>query len=221
VFVKKHYLVPSTDAHGSDVKYRKEKHNNKYKTVSVKEIPWSEDDRQYIFNYLPPKSCSISMFNAHNPHFLWSYAAYKKVPPGTPRAFQDIFHLPDRECWFTATQIELDNMYRNDVWENITVDISTIPKHLILPSQFVFDKQLNPDGTLKKYKCRLVIRVDKWYDIYNMNNYASTVISETVLMCMAIAAIEDMEMECVDVKASFLYPELNKVKKFICVVLLV
>ena len=63
---------------------------------------------------------------------------------------------------------------------------------------------MNPDGPLKKFKCRLVIRGDKWYDIYEMDTYASTVKSETVRICLAIAVTEDMEMESVDVKAAFL-----------------
>ena len=68
----------------------------------------------------------------------------------------------------------------------------------------IYDKQYNPDGSFKKYKCRLVCRGDKWYDIYNMNTYASTVKSESVRMMSAIAAIEDWEMESVDVKTAFL-----------------
>ena len=67
----------------------------------------------------------------------------------------------------------------------------------------VYDKQFNPDGTFKKYKARLVIRGDKQTDIYNMNNYASTVKSESVRMMLAIAAIEDYEMESVDVRTAF------------------
>ena len=45
---------------------------------------------------------------------------------------------------------------------------------------------------------------DKWFDIYNMYNYASTVKSETVRICLSIAAIEDYEMESIDVRAAFL-----------------
>jgi len=210
IYVKKSYLVPHHDAYGNDLKYVRDKQNKSLKNTTIKPIVWSEDDKQYIFNYHPPKTCSIAAFNSTNPHYHWAYAAYRKVPIGTPRNFADISKLDDKDFWFTATQVELDNMYRNKVWENITVDISSIPKHLILPSQLIFDKQLNPDRSLKKYKCRLVIRGDKWYDVYNMNHYASTVKSELVRMCMSIAAIEDMEMECVDVKAAFLYPELKK-----------
>jgi hypothetical protein len=45
-------------------------------------------------------------------------------------------------------------MYRNTVWYDHTVDEASIPKHLILPSQLIFEKEFNPDGTQKKYKCR-------------------------------------------------------------------
>jgi hypothetical protein len=65
---------------------------------------------------------------------------------------------------------------------------------------------------MKKYKCKLVIRGDKWFDIYNMDTYASTVKSETVKVCMAIAATEDMEMELIDVRSAFLYSPLKEDK---------
>jgi len=98
---------------------------------------------------------------------------------------------------------------RNEAWEAVDIDESMIPKQLILPSQLLYEKQYNPDGSLKKYKCRLVIRGDKWYDIYNMDNYASTVKSETVRICLSIAAIEDFEMKSVDVEAAFLHVTLK------------
>ena len=77
----------------------------------------------------------------------------------------------------------------------------------------IYDKQFNPDGSFKKYKCRLAIRGDKWYDIYNMNTYASTVKSESVRMLLAIAAIENCEIETVDGKTAFLNAPLNPVAR--------
>jgi len=140
---------------------------------------------------------------------MFAHAAYKPVPVGTPRRFADIIDLPDKEFWMEATQCELDNMYSHDVWEEIVIPEDQIPKHLILPSQLVYNKQNNHDRSLKKYKCILCIRGDKWYDVYNMYTYASTVNSETVRMCLAIAAIEDIEMEAIDVKGAFLYSPLK------------
>ena len=101
-------------------------------------------------------------------------------------------------------------MYKNIVWDNEPVDEKSVLKSLILPSQLLYEIQMNPDGSLKKYKCRLVIRGDKWYDVYEIDTYASTVKSETVKICLAIAAREDMDMESVDVKAAFLNSPLKE-----------
>ena len=138
-----------------------------------------------------------------------SLGAFRQVPAGTPRRYQDIEHLPDKDKWIVSTDVEFKNMYRNTVWYEHTVDEAAIPKNLILPSQLIFEKQINPDGSLKIYKCRLVIRGDKWFDVYNMDTYASTVKFETVKVCMAIAATEDMEMELIDIRSAFLYSPLK------------
>ena len=154
-------------------------------------------------NYLPPKSSSaesqlVDLF----PHV--GFGTFRKVPYGVPRNYADIDRVPNSDKWIEVTLDELKNMYKNTVWDSETIDENSIPKSLILPSQLLYEIQMNPDGTLKKFKCRLVIRGDKWYDIYEMDTYASTVKSETVRICLAIAATEDMEMESVDVKAAFL-----------------
>jgi len=177
--------------------------------VHKKPYKFTAFDKEYIFHFRAPKTVTIDALPYERNTPMYGYAAYKPVPEGTPRRFQDIINLPEKEFWSAATQAELDNMYEHDVWETITIPEHEIPKHLILPSQLIYDKQKNPDGTLKKYKCRLVIRGDKWYDVYNMNNYASTVKSETVRLCLAVAAIEDMEMESVDIKGAFLYSPLK------------
>ena len=139
-----------------------------------------------------------------------SYGAFRKVPIGVPRNYNDIANVPNADKWIQVTLDELKNMYKNTVWGSEIVDEKSIPKSLILPSQLLYEIQMNPDGTLKKFKCRLVIRGDKWYDVYEMDTYASTVKSETVKICLAIAATEDMEMESVDVKAAFLNSPLKE-----------
>jgi hypothetical protein len=138
-----------------------------------------------------------------------SYASLSPQKAGIPRTSHDIHSMPDAPDWLCSIRVELDNMRDNNVWHDERVDLSNVPKHLILPSQLIFDLKHNPDGTYQKHKCRLVIRGDKWYDVYNMNKYASTVKSESVRMMLSVAAIEDFEMECVDVKAAFLYSPLK------------
>ena len=158
---------------------------------------------KYTVNYLPPKCISAYDTATADLHHAMSFGAFRKVPDGVPRNFVDIDRVPNSGRWLEVTLDELKNMYKNTVWSSELIDEKLIPKSLILPSQLLYEIQMNPDGTLKKFKCRLVIRGDKWYDIYESDTYASTVKSETVRICLAIAATEDMKMESVDVKAAF------------------
>ena len=158
-------------------------------------------------NYRPPKCISAA---DHNCCVMYhAYAAHMKIASDVPRSASQIHNMPDATQWRDATAGEIQNMYDNTVWSSPSCRIKDIPKHLLLPSQLIYEKQYNPDGSFKKYKCRLVIRGDKWHDIYNMNKYASTVKSESVRMLLSIAAIEDMEMESIDVKSAFLYSNLK------------
>ncbi len=159
-------------------------------------------------NYLPPKCITAAH---HDVSLLYhAYAAHMKISSDVPRSASQIPNMTDAPQWRDATAGEIQNMYDNLVWKLPTCTAAEIPKHLLLPSQLIYEKQYNPDGTFKKYKCRLVIRGDKWHDIYNMNKYASTVKSESVRMLLSIAAIENMEMESIDVKSAFLYSNLKE-----------
>ena len=114
-----------------------------------------------------------------------AYGASKKESDSdktVPRNASQIPYMPDSQHWYGATESELNSMYTNNTWHSIPpdIDISKIPKKLILPSMLIYEKQYNPDKTFKKYKARLVIRGDKWHDIYDMNTYASTVKSESI-----------------------------------------
>ena len=44
-----------------------------------------------------------------------SLGAFRQVPAGTPRRYQDIEHLPDQDKWIDSTNIEFENMYNNKV----------------------------------------------------------------------------------------------------------
>ena len=117
--------------------------------------------------------------------------------------------LPAAPYWESALHDELGSWRANDTWFPDHVDPSMIDPSLLMPSKFVFDMQYNPDGSFHKFKIRLVVRGDRWTDVYGMSTYASTVKPESVRLILSIAAAEDMLIESVDVKTAFLYPPLK------------
>jgi hypothetical protein len=74
---------------------------------------------------------------------------------------------------------------------------------------FVFDLKKLPDGSFDKFKCRIVVRGDRWKIVFEHETYAGTARSESIKIILAIAAELDMILESVDVKTAFLYPELK------------
>jgi hypothetical protein len=111
------------------------------------------EKEEYIINYLPPKSIAMK----HD--FLYAGGTFRKVPEGVPRNFLDIPNVTNTTFWISATDKEISNMLNKDAWMDAThLNEADIPKHLILPSQLIYDIQKHPDGTIKQFKCRLVIR---------------------------------------------------------------
>ena len=73
-----------------------------------------------------------------------------------------------KALWLQSIIDEINSLKENNTFADIEFDFSTIPKSKIVPSQLVFDIRKNPDGTIKKYKCRLVARGDlQSWDTYN------------------------------------------------------
>ena len=124
-----------------------------------------------------------------------------------PRCVQHIHRLPDRDAWLAALHSEIQSLITSGTFQTLSIPISDVGNHSQLLTQVIFDKRFNPDGTLKKYKARIVGRGDlQHWDTYQ-ETYAGTANSRSVNIMLAIAAEKDLELEAVDIKTAFLYPD--------------
>ena len=126
----------------------------------------------YIINYVPPKACRGAISHDAYLEFMdlppyFAYASKASFSKDIPKSFTQIPKMPDSQSWYNATLTEVKSFHDNNVFKDLPsgTDISTIDPTLILLSMLIYDKQYNPDGTFKKYKARLVITGDKWFDI--------------------------------------------------------
>ena len=129
-----------------------------------------------------------------------------------PRTLDQVLSMstsnPDRAGFLEATAAEIKSLRDMGTWDpEETLDAEQMKTSKIGMSRCVFTKKYHPDGTFDKYKCRIVFRGDRWYDLYNNKTYAGCVMSETVRLLLSVAATEDMEIGCLDVKTAFLYGE--------------
>ena len=112
----------------------------------------------------------------------------------------------DRAGFLEATAAEIKSLRDMGTWDpDEQLDETQMKTSKIGMSRCVFTKKYHPDGTFDKYKCRIVFRGDRWYDLYCNKTYAGCVMSETVRLLLSVAATDDMEIGCLDVKTAFLY----------------
>ena len=72
----------------------------------------------------------------------------------TPKSISEAFASPDADYWKEAIRNEMDSIIANGTWEVIERPYGC--KHV--GCKWVFKKNLRPDGTIEKYKARLVIK---------------------------------------------------------------
>jgi hypothetical protein len=187
--------------------------------------------------YYPPKhahlsckhpNCSISSIFPHysqtfvSPHQKYCMAATsansiteddEQLPSEIhtipiPRSLSTI---PDNEYaaqWFQAAKDEFSSLWSLGTFEEVSV--TDIIKSKTIPSKLIFDIRRNADGSIKKFKARLVARGDlQPWETYN-DTFADTIDSKSINIIFAIAAQENMHLASIDIKTAFLYSPMQE-----------
>ena len=104
------------------------------------------------------------------------------------------------EQWRTAIQEELKALKINGTWKE-----EIPPKGTNLVStKWVFTVKIKNDGTLDRFKARLVARgFSQLYGVDYFETFAPTVRMDTLRIFLAIAAMKDLELIHIDVKNAF------------------
>uniref|UniRef100_A0A0W0FDG7 Reverse transcriptase Ty1/copia-type domain-containing protein n=1 Tax=Moniliophthora roreri TaxID=221103 RepID=A0A0W0FDG7_MONRR len=118
--------------------------------------------------------------------------------------YKDILTLSkdEQKKWMTACYDELKSLQERNVYK--LVDLPQGRK--VIKSRWVFD--VKTDG---RYKARLVAKGFSQVKGIDYDELFSPVVHfETVRVLLALAALEDWEIQVLDVKTAFLYGELDK-----------
>jgi hypothetical protein len=70
----------------------------------------------------------------------------------TPTSIIEAYASPDADDWKEAVRSEMDSILSNGTWELSELPFGCKP----IGCKWVFKKKLRPDGTIDKYKARLV-----------------------------------------------------------------
>ena len=118
-----------------------------------------------------------------------------------PQSLKEARESAEWTEWEEAIHSELDQLKQKETWV-----LTDPPKERVpIKSKWVFAKKYDKNGVLTKYKARLVAKgYSQVLGIDYIDVFSPVVRLETIRVLLARAAIEDWEMQQMDVKGAYL-----------------
>ncbi|KAL0387691.1 UNVERIFIED_CONTAM: Copia protein [Sesamum radiatum] len=124
-----------------------------------------------------------------------------------PVTFKDAMASSEAKQWKEAVKSEMDSTVSNGTW--VLVDLP--PGCTTIGCKWIFKKKLKPDGTIDKFKARLVAKSFKQKEeIDYCYTYSPIGRLTTIRVLIALASVYNFMIHQMHVKTSFLYGELEE-----------
>lgn len=124
-----------------------------------------------------------------------------------PETFEDVLSSKQSAEWIKAMDSEIESLKENKTWKLILLPKGT----KAIPCKWVFRLKLNSDGSIDKYKARLVVKgFRQKYGIDYCQTFSPVAKMGTIRSILSIAANEQMHLAQFDVSTAFLYGELEE-----------
>nr|GEW07400.1 isochorismate synthase, chloroplastic [Tanacetum cinerariifolium] len=109
--------------------------------------------------------------------------------------------------WKKAIKSKIDSILQNHTWELVDLPYGCKP----LGYKWIFKKKMKADGTIDKYKARLVIKGYRQHEgLDYFDTYSPVTRITSIRMVLAIAALRILEVHQMDVKIAFLSGDLEE-----------
>ena len=126
---------------------------------------------------------------------------------GEPQTYKEAVNSTESLMRKEAIKSETNSILHNHTWELVDLPSSCKP----LSSKWIFKRKRKVDGSIDKYKARLVIKgykQTKGMDYFD--TYSPVTRINSIRMVLAIVALKDLEVHQMDVKTAFLNGDLNE-----------
>ncbi|KAI3633889.1 hypothetical protein MIR68_008221 [Amoeboaphelidium protococcarum] len=124
-----------------------------------------------------------------------------------PQSYKDAITCKSAPKWIESILSENSSLIKNNTWYECKVP----PGKKALPCKWVFKIKRKADGTIDRYKARLVIKGFRQIPGSDYNETFSPVVRLTIIrMMLALAAKFDLDIYQVDVSTAFLNGDLEE-----------
>jgi transposase InsO family protein len=133
----------------------------------------------------------------------------EELPEADPVSYREAISYPIRsEQWMHAVCDEFNSMKENNTWEYVAIE--DVPANAkAIESKWVFKTKTLIDNGVR-YKARLVIRGDRQSEGIDFDEtFAPVAKLVSLRMLLSLAALQDWELDQMDVVTAFLNPEID------------
>ncbi|GJR29105.1 zinc finger, CCHC-type containing protein [Tanacetum coccineum] len=124
-----------------------------------------------------------------------------------PRTYNEAMQSRDAAFWKEAIDDEIGSIMENNTW--VLSDLP--PGCKSLGCKWIFKRKMKVDGTIDKFKARLVIQGFRQKEgIDYFDTYAPVARITTIRLLLALAAIHNLVIHQMDVKTAFLNGDLDE-----------
>ncbi|GJV61679.1 retrovirus-related pol polyprotein from transposon TNT 1-94 [Tanacetum coccineum] len=124
-----------------------------------------------------------------------------------PASYREAVTSLEGHQWKEAIKSEIDSILQNHTWELVDLPPGCKP----LGYKWIFKKKMKADGTIDKYKARLVIKGCRQCEgLDYFDTYSPVTRITSIRMVLAIAALRNLEVHQMDVKTAFLNGDLEE-----------
>ncbi|KAH9768531.1 hypothetical protein KPL71_011635 [Citrus sinensis] len=124
-----------------------------------------------------------------------------------PQNFKEAVTSPEGALWKEAINSEVESILQNHTWKLVDLPLGCKP----LGSKWIFKRKMKADGSIDKYKVRLVIKgYRQREDLDYFDTYSPVTRINSIRMIIAITTLRNLEIHQMDVKTTFLNGDLDE-----------
>ena len=120
---------------------------------------------------------------------------------------KEALNCSEKEQWEAAMQKEMDSIYTNGIWDLVELPANRTP----VGSKWVFKKKTKADGSIERYKARLVAQGFSQKQGLDYDETFSPVIRFKSFRCLVAVAVQKrLKLHQLDITAAFLNGHLEE-----------
>ena len=166
-----------------------------------------EPDEQPVADELTDPVLSRPERDRRPPDYYGEWAAVTSTGSDEPKTVKEALAGPGKAKWMTAMEKEMESLHTHDVW-----DLVELPKdRKAVGSKWVYKVKKNADGSVGRYKARLVAQgFTQKFGIDYDETFCPVVRFESVRTVIALAVQYGLKLHQMDVATAFLNGDLKE-----------